>query len=316
MQNYLYSQCFSPTLPYNAYYKNLIKPDLYYHNGIPYTMVVKHYNPGEHKIDSLGIKILYSHGNANDIFAIRGYLIELVDYFISQFVDHEIYIILMAYEYPGFGIFTTERYALNTEDLYFISSSMWDFLIQKEIPELKDSNYLPIDISIGYSIGCAMASCLLTHCNVKPNILLLLAPYDTIPGGAGYTKIEYWFGPLFDVKSFLTKAYFTNVLLLYGKDDNVLPYDKNNGITRCRNVYTKIIPGDHDVFFTDIGIHETISFLYEQVMSMVERELPNSKQEFNLQINDVEDAKTSIDLTTDENLEEDNVMLQYVKENL
>lgn len=315
MQNYLYSKCFCPTFPYNSFYKNLIKPNLFYHEGIPYTTVEKYYNPGSLKLDSLGIKILYSHGNANDIFAIREYLIALVDYFISQFVNYEIHILLVAYEYPTFGIFQTNEYELSAPSLYNISSKMWDFLIKKEIPQLKDSNYLPIDISIGYSIGCAMASCLLTHCTTKPNIILLLAPYSTIPGGAGYTNFEYFYGPLFDVNTFLTKAHFTNVLLLFGKDDTVLPYEKNKEITKHKNVYTKLIQGDHDVFFTDMGIHETISILFEQVMSMVEQELPNSKHEFNLQINDSADPETSIVLTTDEDLDDD-VVLQYVKENL
>jgi pimeloyl-ACP methyl ester carboxylesterase len=183
--------------------------------------------------------LLYSHGNAEDI----GQNIDIFREWHARGLG------VIAYDYPGYGLSPGSSSEKKTEQAI---NSVWEYALASGI---KPSSMIIVGRSIGTGPSVWLAS------SVKPAGLILISPLKSAYTVAIPTPFPIFPGDRFPNIDRIKKIY-TPLLVIHGKDDNVIPF--SHGIAIFENspatekTFLQITNAGHnDLFF--VGGEEIIS---------------------------------------------------------
>ncbi len=231
------------------------------HNGgfIPYCISTDLTNPD--KEPGIVIRILYNHGNSEDIMSsyphIELFLIQLK----KHFIELNPLIICILWDYPTYGESTLTLADLDIETLEEQAKLIWDTLIT--LPPTSPQN-ITYNIVLGYSIGTSMA-CYLAK-EVDCDLIWLQAPFKELISGSGRNHLQSVIGPWISNKEYLMKKNKNvRIYAIYAERDEWLDYSKNG-----LDVDWSILKhnADHEWFIGGVGSVECGQFFAETLMNL------------------------------------------------
>mgnify|MGYP001022785650 CR=1 FL=1 len=143
-------------------------------SGIPFIQVGGDFNE---KSTELVVKILYSHGNGEDLYMCKDYLEKMIEYLPKTINDKKVGYIVWAWDYPSYGeskkSFDTLSEETIKEDVYTI------------FERFKETNFTPgnpecpsIVLTLGYSLGCFPSLYIAKECDISGCIIM--APFQNL----------------------------------------------------------------------------------------------------------------------------------------
>ncbi len=191
---------------------------------IPYITIVKDGFSDDILELPIVLKILYCHGNAEDISTCKSHVNIFINELVKYFVGKQIRIVCFIWDYPTYGKSKEKEITLPLWEQH--ADAIWDNLLKYE-----PGTPLTYNIAWGYSIGSAMA-CYLSS-RPSCDMVWLHAPFSTIVGGSGHTIYETLIGPWIDNRLHLSKQHDgVEVYALFGELDAALTYEMNSTALR------------------------------------------------------------------------------------
>lgn len=204
----------------------------------------------------LYVKILFCHGNADDLYTLRRCMKRLIEMELKPIVNAKrVKYHIRAWDYPFYGESPKPRSELNSRQIYkdceIIGDNFFSQPTETEAPVIK--------ISMGYSLGCAPASYYAASPSNEIDILFIIAPFASIFDVSSWSNgLLYLTGTSNDFLTYkLAKSAVIqdiHVVVLQSKSDEVIPFEQNN-FTKIKPDAIRIVDDfSHTTFLQNRGL--------------------------------------------------------------
>lgn len=192
-------------------------------SGIPFLQVGGDFN--EKNVDLL-VKILYSHGNSEDLYMCKKYLDVLMTYLPRTINEKKVGYVLWAWEYPGYGESRKTFDELSERSLIEDAHTI--------LSKFEHTNFTPgnpkcptLLLTLGYSLGCFPSLYIAKQFDIDGCIIL--APFQNLKSVFPYfLKV---FSGYFSNEKFSNDVYIRKarckVYTVQSKNDDVINYRDN-----------------------------------------------------------------------------------------
>lgn len=229
------------------------------------------------------VRILYSHGNAEDLDSVHEYLTWFVtEQLPGDLAGKRVGYLLRAWDYPFYGESTKSYEELSEESVKNDAVQVClDFFRIKPV-EVK-CKY--VNVLLGYSLGCAPSCYLAQHEFFKGdiNILLLMAPFQSVFNTVtSWTKTASFFMGSSDY--FPNEVWFPRIpphvkkITLQSVSDKVIPFQNNSIVFRKFSDVFRECNIPHTAFKEQDQLIKVTDLLSEAIIEVLKvNELPARK---------------------------------------
>lgn len=222
------------------------------HHGIPYVLFEK--QAEQDLSNSSVLRILYSHGNVDDVVTSFPYLNAFVE-LLSKFIP-QTNIYLMVWDYPTYSTSVYGEDRLEPKYIEEQAEIMWKLLLLKE-----SWNSQKINVSMGSSLGCFAASHVAQKFPSLCDALILTTPYAKLVSGTGHTFLANWVvGEGFDnISKMKNVSSRTEIIAIWVERDKVLPPVHNMEVLSQCNRSFWIDSADHEYCTMVYGVEYMVN---------------------------------------------------------